>query len=45
MLGETKNPGWQQVLRSRNTPNGNIDSPNQNVNSSFGDSNYYFKQY
>ena len=45
MIGETKNPGWQQVLRSRNTPHGNIDTPNQNVNSSFGDSNYYFKQY
>jgi GWxTD domain-containing protein len=45
MIGEMKNPSWQQVLTSRNTPHGNIDTPNQNVNSTFGDSDYYFKQY
>lgn len=45
MIGEVKNNGWQQVLQSRNSPHGTVDDPNQNVNKSFGDSDYYFKQY
>ena len=46
MIGELKNPSWQLVLNKRNTNNGTIDDPNQNVQSTFGgNSNSNFKQY
>jgi GWxTD domain-containing protein len=46
MLGELKNPGWPQVLSSRNTNRGNIDNPNKSVQDHFGgNSNDLFRQY
>ena len=46
MLGELKNPGWQQVLSKRNTTNGNVDDPNSGVKDHFGgDSKDLFRQY
>lgn len=31
MVGELKNPAWQRELMRRNTTNGNVDDPNNNV--------------
>ncbi len=46
MLGELKNPAWQQILSKRNTNNGDIDDPNRNNQRHFGgNSNDYFRQY
>jgi GWxTD domain-containing protein len=46
MLGETKNPGWQQVLNSRNTVRGDVDDPNRNNFRSIGNNSFdYFRQY
>jgi GWxTD domain-containing protein len=46
MLGELKNPGWPQILSTRNTNKGNIDNPNQNVQQTFGGtSEDFFRQY
>ncbi|MBI1836491.1 MAG: GWxTD domain-containing protein [Flavobacteriia bacterium] len=45
MIGEIKNLSWQQVLSSRNAPNGTIDNQNNNGNSGFGNSNNYYRQY
>lgn len=46
MLGELKNPSWQQVLSKRNTTNGNVDDPNSGVKDHFGgDSKDLFRQY
>ncbi len=36
MIGELKNASWQLILNKRNTTNGTIDDPNQNVQSTFG---------
>lgn len=46
MIGELKNSSWQLVLNKRNTNNGTIDDPNQNVEQNWGgNSNNNFKQY
>lgn len=46
MLGELKNPAWQQILVKRNTNNGDIDNPNKyNTETWGGNSNNYFRQY
>jgi hypothetical protein len=46
MLGELKNPGWPQILSSRNTNKGNVDDPNMNVQEYWGgDSRDFFRQY
>jgi len=46
MLGELKNPAWQQTLNKRNTVNGDIDNPNKfNEDHWGGNSNDYFRQY
>lgn len=46
MLGELKNPAWQQILNKRNTVNGDVDNPNKfNENHWGGNSNDYFRQY
>ena len=46
MLGELKNPAWQQILNKRNTVNGDIDNPNKfNEDHWGGNSNDYFRQY
>ena len=46
MLGELKNPAWQQILVKRNTMNGDVDSPNKfNQRVWGGNSNDYFRQY
>jgi len=46
MLGETKNPGWQQILAKRNTNNGDVDNPNKNNQEHFGGNSYnFFRQY
>jgi GWxTD domain-containing protein len=46
MLGELKNPAWQQILAKRNTNNGDIDNPNKFNEKHFGgNSNDYFRQY
>jgi GWxTD domain-containing protein len=46
MLGELKNPAWQQILNNRNTVNGDIDNPNKfNEDHWGGNSNDYFRQY
>jgi GWxTD domain-containing protein len=45
MWGEPKNPGWQQVLNSRNSPRGTTDNPNEAVTPSVGgNSSIYYKQ-
>ncbi len=36
MIGELKNASWQLVLNKRNSVNGTIDDPNQNVQSTYG---------
>jgi hypothetical protein len=46
MLGELKNPAWQQILNKRNTVNGDVDNPNKfNEDHWGGNSNDYFRQY
>ncbi len=46
MLGELKNPGWPQILSSRNTNKGNVDDPNMNMQDYWGgDSRDFFRQY
>ena len=46
MIGELKNPSWQLVLNNRNTSNGSVDDPNQNVEKSYGGNSYNnFRQY
>lgn len=46
MIGELKNPGWPQILAKRNTTNGNIDNPNQDVQQHWGGNSYdLFRQY
>jgi len=46
MIGELKNPGWAQILAKRNTVNGTIDNPNENVQDHWGgNSNDLFRQY
>lgn len=46
MIGELKNPSWPLMLSKRNTNNGTVDDPNQNVQSTFGGgSNANYRQY
>ncbi len=46
MVGELKNPSWQQEMQKRNSVNGNIENPNANVIDGFGgDAIEYFDQY
>ena len=46
MVGELRNPAWQQVLVRRNTVNGTVDDPNMmNVKHFGGNSNDLFRQY
>ena len=46
MIGELKNPAWQQILVRRNTVNGTVDDPNMmNVKHFGGNSNDFFRQY
>lgn len=46
MVGELRNPAWQQVLVRRNTINGTVDDPNMmNVKHFGGNSNDFFRQY
>ena len=46
MIGELKNQSWQLALNKRNTTNGSIDDPNQNVQQSYGGNSYNnFRQY
>lgn len=46
MLGETKNPGWQQVLSTRNTNRGDVDNPNRNLQPTTGNNSFdYFRNY
>lgn len=46
MLGELKNPAWQQTLNKRNTVNGDVDNPNKFKEDHWGgNSNDYFRQY
>lgn len=46
MVGELRNPSWQQILNRRNTANGTVDDPNMlNVKHFGGNSNDIFRQY
>ncbi len=46
MVGELRNPAWQQILVRRNTVNGTVDDPNMmNVRHFGGNSNDFFRQY
>jgi GWxTD domain-containing protein len=46
MVGELRNPNWQQILVRRNTVNGTVDDPNMmNVKHFGGNSNDFFRQY
>jgi GWxTD domain-containing protein len=46
MVGELRNPAWQQILVRRNTINGTVDDPNMmNVKHFGGNSNDFFRQY
>jgi GWxTD domain-containing protein len=46
MIGELKNPSWPRELSKRNTTNGNVDNPNQNVIDHWGgNANDIFRQY
>jgi GWxTD domain-containing protein len=46
MIGELKNQAWQLALNKRNTTNGSIDDPNQNIQQSYGGNSYNnFRQY
>ncbi|MFM8597229.1 MAG: GWxTD domain-containing protein [Flavobacteriales bacterium] len=46
MIGELKNPAWQQALNRRNTVNGTVDDPNMmNVKHFGGNSADFYRQY
>ncbi|MBM3917660.1 MAG: GWxTD domain-containing protein [Sphingomonadales bacterium] len=46
MVGELRNPAWQQILVRRNTVNGTVDDPNMmNIKHFGGNSNDFFRQY
>jgi GWxTD domain-containing protein len=46
MVGELRNPAWQQLLSKRNTVNGTVDDPNMmNLKHFGGNSNDFFRQY
>ncbi|MDG1331347.1 MAG: GWxTD domain-containing protein [Crocinitomicaceae bacterium] len=46
MIGELKNPGWQQELAKRNTAGGNAQDANGGVQDQFGgNANEYYEQY
>lgn len=46
VVGELKNPGWQQELARRTTGKGNIDNPNGDVQNQFGGNAIdYYDQY
>jgi len=46
MLGELKNPAWQQILVKRNTNNGTVDDPNKYNQKAWGSNSYdLFRQY
>ncbi|MEN9743246.1 MAG: hypothetical protein RLZZ65_1051 [Bacteroidota bacterium] len=46
MVGELKNPAWQQILSRRNTVNGTVDDPNMlNYRHFGGNSNDLYRQY
>jgi len=46
MVGELRNPSWQQILSRRNTVNGTVDDPNMlNVKHFGGNSSDFFRQY
>jgi GWxTD domain-containing protein len=46
MVGELRNPAWQQILVRRNTVNGSVDDPNMmNVKHFGGNSSDFFRQY
>lgn len=46
MVGELRNPSWQQILVRRNTVNGTVDDPNMlNIKHFGGNSNDLFRQY
>jgi GWxTD domain-containing protein len=46
MVGELRNPSWQQILVRRNTVNGTVDDPNMmNVKHFGGNSSDFFRQY
>jgi hypothetical protein len=46
MIGELKNPSWPSALSKRSTAPNNVDDPNGNKGSNFGDqSEDLFRQY
>lgn len=46
MIGELKNASWQLQLNKRNTTNGTIDDPNQNIEQNYGGNSINnFRQY
>lgn len=46
MIGELRNPAWQQILSRRNTVNGTVDDPNMmNVKHFGGNSADFYRQY
>ena len=46
MVGELKNPAWQQILSRRNTVNGTVDDPNMmNVKHFGGNAADFYRQY
>lgn len=46
MIGELRNPAWQQILVRRNTINGTVDDPNMlNTKHFGGNSNDFYRQY
>jgi GWxTD domain-containing protein len=46
MVGELRNPAWQQILVRRNTVNGSVDDPNMlNVKHFGGNSSDFYRQY
>lgn len=46
MVGELRNPAWQQMLNRRNTINGSVDDPNMmNTRHFGGNANDLFRQY
>lgn len=46
MIGELKNASWPLMLNKRNTTNGNVDDPNQDIQQSYGgNANNYYRQY
>jgi GWxTD domain-containing protein len=46
MIGELKNPGWPQILSTRNSNDGNVQNPNGDLQDHWGgNSNDLFRQY